>query len=89
VQTDGWHDTASHDVFVVMSGGGFATEVELENTGNHDNGLGPVAVFKHCEAEGLGAVDKQAAAGALFVLDDPLSAAISADAKVRVIDAGM
>jgi hypothetical protein len=81
--------SSSRNVLVVVSGRGFVAEVEFQNAGNHDDGLRPVAVFKHCKAEGLGAVDKKTAAGAGFVLDHPLASAISADAEVRMIDAGM
>ena len=40
-----------------------------------------VAVFKHRVVEGLLAVDEESAAGTFFVLDDPVTSAIPADAE--------
>src|SRR5271169_2500488 len=56
-----------------------ATQIELENTGNHDDGLGPMSVLEHREPECLRAVDEQAAAKSLLVLNNPVAATVLAD----------
>ena len=35
--------------------------IELENTGNHDRGLQPIAVLKHGKPERLGTIDEDPA----------------------------
>jgi hypothetical protein len=56
-------------------------DVELENSGNHNHGLRSIAVFEHCVFEGLGTIDKETAAEAPLILNDPAAAAVLADAK--------
>jgi hypothetical protein len=40
----------------------FTTHIELENTGNHNHGLRPIAVLKHGKPERLGSIDEESAA---------------------------
>jgi hypothetical protein len=75
----------SRIILDLISSRGFAVQVELQNTRNHDDRLRPVSILKHCEAESLGAVTKESAAGALFVLDHPVTSAIPADPETRRI----
>src|SRR6516225_35384 len=60
---------------------GLRTHVELENAGHHDHGLWPVAVLEHREFHCFGAVHEQATAKASLILDDPVAAAVLADAE--------
>jgi hypothetical protein len=73
---------------VLISGRGFAVQIEFENAGDHDDGLRPVSVFEHRVVEGLLAVDEESTAGTFFVLDDPVTSAIPADFEARRICAG-
>jgi hypothetical protein len=61
----------------------FTTHIELENTGNHDHGLRLIAVLKHRQPERLGTIDKEPAAEAARVLNNPVPPAILADQKQR------
>jgi hypothetical protein len=61
----------------------FTTHIELENTGNHDNGLRPVSVLKHCKPDRLGTIDEESAAYAAMVLNNPDPPAILADQEER------
>src|ERR1700756_3801579 len=68
-----------------MQGGGRAillaglrTHVELENTGDHDHGLWPIAVLEHREFHRLGTVHEHAAAKTALILHDPVAAAVPA-----------
>jgi hypothetical protein len=58
--------------FGLVSGRGFAAEVELENAGNHDNGLRPLSVLKHCKPDRLGTIDEESAAKAARILNNPV-----------------
>jgi hypothetical protein len=59
------------------------THIELENTGNHNHGLRPIAVLKHGKPERLGTIDEESAAEAARILNNPASPAILADQKER------
>jgi hypothetical protein len=61
----------------------FATHIELENTGNHDHGLRPIAVLKHRKPKRLGTIGEEPAAKAARVLNNPVPPAILADQKKR------
>jgi hypothetical protein len=63
----------------LMGRGHVAAYIELENAGDHNDGLRPITILKHCEPERLNAVDEKSAAGTFFVLDDPVTSAIPAD----------
>jgi hypothetical protein len=65
-----------------------ANQIEFQNAGNHDDGLRPIAIFKHREAESLRAVNEESTAGTFFVLDHPVTSAIAADFETRRIGAG-
>jgi hypothetical protein len=56
-----------------------AGQIELENSGYHDDRLGPISIFEQRVAERLGAVDEQATATMLLILHDPVAAAVLAD----------
>ena len=58
-----------------------AAEIEFHGFRDHDNGLPFAAIFKHRVAHGFCAIDKQAAAGVVLVLNDPMSAAVPADVE--------
>jgi hypothetical protein len=53
--------------------------VELKNSRNHDDRLGPMPVFEQCKPERFGAVDEQATTTVLLILDNPIAAAVLAD----------
>jgi hypothetical protein len=53
--------------------------IELEHAGNHNDGLGSVSILEKGEPECFGAVDEQATAKVLLVLDNPVAAAVLAD----------
>jgi hypothetical protein len=61
----------------------FTTHIELENTGNHNHGLRPIAVLKHGKPERLGSIDEKSAAYAAMVLNNPDPPAILADQEER------
>jgi hypothetical protein len=56
-----------------------ATQIKFENPGNHNDGLGPMSVLEHRGPERFRAVDEQAAAKVLMVLDHPVTATVLAD----------
>jgi hypothetical protein len=58
-----------------------AGQIELENSGYHDDRLGPISIFEQRVPERLGAVDEQATATMLLILHDPVAAAVLADKK--------
>src|SRR5476651_622671 len=66
-----------------MGDGRLAVRIELENTGNHNDGLWTISVLKHCVLEGFRAIDKKSAAAALLFLDHLVSPAILADHEER------
>src|SRR5450759_2771602 len=66
-----------------MGYGRFAAYIELENTGNHDDGLGTISILKHCVLEGFRAIDKKSSAAALLFLDYPVAPAVLADQEER------
>jgi len=55
------------------------TQIELENAGNHDDGLGPMSILEHREPERFRPIDEQAAAKVLLVLNNPVTAAVLTD----------
>jgi hypothetical protein len=61
----------------------FTTHVEFENTGNHDNGLRPIAVLKHGKPKRLSPIDEESTAYAAMVLNNPDPPAILADQEER------
>jgi hypothetical protein len=50
-----------------------AGQVKFEDAGNSDNGFRLVSVFRPHVAERLGAIDEEAAADPVLVLDHPVS----------------
>jgi len=54
-------------------------EIEFENARNHNDGVGPIAVFESRIAKRLGTADEQPAAQALLILRDPVALAVPAD----------
>lgn len=62
-----------------MDGTRLTAHIELENTRNHNDGLGPMSIFEEREPERFCAVDEQAAAKMLLVLNNPVSLAILTD----------
>jgi hypothetical protein len=61
----------------------FTTHIELENAGNHDHGLRPIAVLKRGKPERLGTIDEEPTAEAARVLNNPVPPAVLADQKQR------
>jgi hypothetical protein len=59
----------------------FATHIKFENPGNHNDSLGPMSILEHREPERFRAIDEQAAAKVLLVLDHPVTATVLADKK--------
>jgi hypothetical protein len=59
---------------------GFGTHIQFERAGHHDDGLRALSALVHCEFDGFNAVDKQTAAKAHGILDNPVPVAIFADA---------
>jgi hypothetical protein len=59
----------------------FATHIELENAGDHDHGLRPIAVLKHGKPERLGAIEEDSTAAATPVPNHPISPSVPADHK--------
>jgi len=45
----------------------FGTQIELENAGNHDDGLGRTSILEHREPQRFRPIDEQAAAKVLLV----------------------
>jgi hypothetical protein len=60
-----------------------AIDIQFKHPGNHDHSLGATSVLQHREAERLCTVDEKSATKALIVLDDPISAAVSADLELQ------
>jgi hypothetical protein len=56
-----------------------AGQVEFEDAGNSDNSLRLVSVFKSHVSERFGAIDEEAAADPVLVLDHPVSPAVPAN----------
>jgi hypothetical protein len=48
------------------------THIELENPGNHNYGLRPIAVLKHGKPKRLGTIDEESAAKAARILNNPV-----------------
>jgi hypothetical protein len=61
-----------------------AVQIELENAGNHDDGLGPISILEHRESKRFRAADEQAAAKVPLVLNDPVAAAVLTDKEELV-----
>ena len=59
------------------------TNIEFENTGNHDNGLRPISVLEHCKPERLSTIDEESAAEAARVPNNPVSSTVLANEKQR------
>src|ERR1700722_8001863 len=57
----------------------FAGQVELEDAGNSDDGPRLVSVFKSHVSQRLGAIDEEAAADPVLVLDHPVSSTVPAN----------
>jgi hypothetical protein len=55
--------------------------IELEYAGDHDDGLGLIAVLEKRELQCFRAVDKQAAAKVLLVLHHPMTVTVPADVE--------
>ena len=67
-----------------MIGGGefgayFGAHIEFDGALELDDGFGVMAVFEQCIADGLRAVDEQAAIEAVLFLRDPVAAPVLAD----------
>ena len=63
----------------LMSCARSTAHIELENTGNHDHGLRPIAVLKHGKPDRLGAIDEDPAAEAALVPNNPIPPAVLAE----------
>jgi hypothetical protein len=61
--------------------GGFAVDIELENTGDHDYRWRPISIFEHREHERFYAADEKSVAGTLLFLHHPAPVAVLADKK--------
>jgi hypothetical protein len=59
----------------------FATQIKFENSGNHNDGLGPMSGLEHREPQRFRTIDEEAAAKVLLVLDHPVTATVLADKK--------
>src|ERR1700722_6192441 len=59
----------------------FAGQVKLEDAGNSDNGPRLVSTFKSHVSKRLGAIDEEAAADPVLVLDHPVSSAVPTNHK--------
>jgi hypothetical protein len=57
----------------------FAGQVKLEDAGNSDNGPRLVSIFKSHVSKRLGAIDEEAAADPVLVLDHPVSSSVLTD----------
>jgi hypothetical protein len=57
--------------------------IELENARDHDHRLRPVPALEQRKFYGFGAVDKEASAKTLLILNDPVAAAVLADEEER------
>ena len=53
--------------------------IELENSRNHDDGLGPMSILKQRKPQRFGAIGEQAATTVLLVLNNPIAATVLAD----------
>jgi hypothetical protein len=63
----------------VAGGGALGAHIEFDGALELDDGFGMMAIFEQRIADGLRAVDEQAAKEAILFLDDPVAAAIAAD----------
>jgi hypothetical protein len=59
----------------------FDAHVQFENARHHDYGLGAIPILELCKFHCFGAVDEQATAEALLILDDPIAVAVLADTE--------
>ena len=57
--------------------------IELKNARNHDDGLRPIPILVHREAERGYAIGEKSAAHATLVLNDPVSVGVLAHQKER------
>jgi hypothetical protein len=64
-----------------MHGARVAAHIELKNTWDHDDGLGPMSIFEQRETERFCTADEEAAAKMLLVLNNPVSLAVLTDEK--------
>ena len=55
--------------------------VQLEHTGYHDHGIGPLSVLEHGVFQGFCAADKQPATATALIPYDPAAVAVLADEK--------
>jgi hypothetical protein len=63
--------------------GSTSSHVELQNAGNHDDGLRPVSILEQRKPEGSRAINKQPAAEATLILNDPIALTVFADQEKR------
>jgi hypothetical protein len=56
-----------------MKDTGPGIQIEFEHAWNHNDCLGPISVFEHCEPKSCCAVDEQATAKVLLVLNNPVA----------------
>jgi hypothetical protein len=68
-------------VLQLMHGTRVAAHIELKNTRNHNDGLGPMSIFEQRETERFCTADEEAAAKMLLVLNNPVSLAVLTDEK--------
>jgi hypothetical protein len=57
--------------------------IELENSGNNDDGLWPMSIFEEGEAERFCAIDEQAATAVLLILNNPIAVADVEEGRSR------
>jgi hypothetical protein len=60
-------------------------DIEFKNTAHHPNSFGMVSILGEGELKGCRLSDEEAAAQTILVLDDPITAAVPADQKERVL----
>jgi hypothetical protein len=63
----------------VTGGGALGAHIEFDGALEFDDGFGMMTIFEQRIADGLRAVDEQAAIEAVLFLDDPVAAAVAAD----------
>ena len=60
-----------------------AAHVELEDAGNHDDGLRAIPILEQCKSKSGGAIDEQPATEAALILNNPVTLAVLADPEER------
>jgi hypothetical protein len=60
-------------------------EIEFQDPGHHQHGLGPATVFKQGKPQRFGAINKQAPTQSGLVTNNPVAAAVPADHEQVVL----